>query len=133
MITHHEIRHFHICGAIGGGAKGFNHGKARVGNMVARIRALDGTWHSPFTTLELAALQSLVDPEEYLELDGLSDSDWRERIGNAVPPAAAEAIAGVMGVTLLLAWSGETFMLSSMPIWVRPVAVALSLAQGGAA
>jgi site-specific DNA-cytosine methylase len=101
--------------------------------LVARIRALDGTWHRPFTTLELAALQSLVDPEEHLELDGLSDSAWRERIGNAVPPAAAEAIAGVMGVTLLLAWSGETFLLSSMPIWVRPVAMALSVAQGGVA
>jgi site-specific DNA-cytosine methylase len=97
--------------------------------LVAVIRALDGTWHRPFTTLELAALQSLVDPEEYLELDGLSDSDWRERIGNAVPPDAAEAIAGVMGTTLLLAWSGETFMLSAAPIWVRPVAVALSLKQ----
>lgn len=99
--------------------------------LVAVIRALDGTWHRPFTTLELAALQSLVDPEEYLELDGLSDSDWRERIGNAVPPSAAAAIAGVMGTTLLLAWSGETFMLSASPIWVRPVAVALTVAQGG--
>lgn len=93
------------------------------------IQSLDGTWHRPFTTLELAALQSLVDPEEQLELDGLSDSDWRERIGNAVPPAAAEAIAHVMGTTLLLARAGETFMLSSMPIWVRPVAVGLSVAQ----
>ncbi|HGY3213633.1 TPA: DNA cytosine methyltransferase [Pseudomonas aeruginosa] len=93
------------------------------------IRSLDGTWHRPFTTLELAALQSLVDPEEQLVLDGLSDSDWRERIGNAVPPAAAEAIAGVMGTTLLLAEAGETFMLSNTPIWVRPVAVALSVAQ----
>lgn len=101
--------------------------------LVAVIRAQDGTWHRPFTTLELAALQSLVDPEEQLELDGLSDSDWRERIGNAVPPAAAEAIAGVMGTTLLLAWSGETFLLSASPIWVRPVAVALSLSHGGAA
>ncbi|MBW6289057.1 DNA cytosine methyltransferase, partial [Pseudomonas aeruginosa] len=91
------------------------------------IRSLDGTWHRPFTTLELAALQSLVDPEEQLILDGLSDSDWRERIGNAVPPAAAEAIAGVMGTTLLLAEAGETFMLSNTPIWVRPVAVALSV------
>jgi len=99
--------------------------------LVAVIRALDGTWHRPFTTLELAALQSLVEPEEQLELDGLSDSAWRERIGNAVPPAAAEAIAGVMGTTLLLAWSGETFVLSAAPIWVRPVAVALSVAQGG--
>lgn len=91
------------------------------------IRALDGTWHRPFTTLELAALQSLVEPEEYLELDGLSDTAWRERIGNAVPPAAACAIAEVMGTTLLLAWSGETFVLSATPIWVRPVAVALSV------
>lgn len=29
-----EIRHFHLCGAIGGGAKGFNRGQARVGNAV---------------------------------------------------------------------------------------------------
>jgi site-specific DNA-cytosine methylase len=100
--------------------------------LVAVIRALDGTWHRPFTTLELAALQSLIEPEEYLELDGLSDSGWRERIGNAVPPSAAAAIAGVMGTTLLLAWSGETFMLSASPIWVRPVAVAISVAQVGA-
>ncbi len=97
--------------------------------LVCVIRATDGTWHRPFTTLELAALQSLVDPEEVLELDGLSDSDWRERIGNAVPPAAAEAIASTMFHTLLLAWSGETFLLSAAPIWVRPVAVALSVAQ----
>ena len=99
--------------------------------LVTVIRSLDGTWHRPFTTIELAALQSLVEPEEQLELDGLSDSDWRERIGNAVPPDAAEAIAGVMGTTLLLAWSGETFLLSATPIWVRPVAVALTVAQGG--
>ncbi|MFU3329681.1 DNA cytosine methyltransferase [Pseudomonas aeruginosa] len=93
------------------------------------IQSLDGTWHRPFTTLELAALQSLVDPEEQLVLDGLSDSDWRERIGNAVPPHAAEAIADVMGTTLLLAEQGETFRLSNTPIWVRNVAVALSVSQ----
>jgi site-specific DNA-cytosine methylase len=97
--------------------------------LVAVIRSLDGTWHRPFTTLELAALQSLVDPEEQLELDGLSDADWRERIGNAVPPEAAKAIADTMGTTLLLAWSGECFMLSAMPIWVRGIAVGLSVRQ----
>lgn len=95
--------------------------------LVCRIVAEDGTWHRPFTTLELAALQSLVDPEEQLELDGLSDQAWRERIGNAVPSAAGEAIAHVMGETLLLAWSGETFLLSAQPVWVKPMAVALSL------
>lgn len=100
--------------------------------MIAIIRALDGTWHRPFTTLELAALQSLIEPEEFLELDGLSDQAWRERIGNAVPPEAAQAIAETMGRTLLLAWTGEKFMLSNLPIWVQPMAVALSVEQPAA-
>ncbi|MFA8329273.1 DNA cytosine methyltransferase [Burkholderia ubonensis] len=122
---------------------------AASAKLVAVIRALDGTWHRPFTTLELAALQSLVDPEQLqinaeqddwarrrvaagvnavpFKLDGDSDSAWRERIGNAVPPDAAEAIGEVMGTTLLLAESGETFRLSSTPVWVRPVAIALTL------
>lgn len=104
---------------------------AATDNLVAVIRSLDGTWHRPFTTFELAALQGLVDPEEQLELDGLSDSGWRERIGNAVPPPAAQAIAGVMGHALLLAWSGETFSLGSTPIWVRPLAVALAVRGTG--
>lgn len=97
--------------------------------IVAVIRALDGTWHRPFTTLELAALQSLVDPDEVgdFALDGQSDSAWRERIGNAVPPDAAAAIASVMGTTLLLAMAGETFVLSSQSIWVRPIALALAI------
>lgn len=139
---HYGVVHFsEPCGAVSASAN-VDNGRwsvadprlpAATDKLVAIIRALDGTWHRPFTTLELAALQSLLDPEEYLELDGLSDSDWRERIGNAVPPAAARAIAEVMGTTLLLAWSGETFVLSATPIWVRPVAVALSVAQGGAA
>jgi site-specific DNA-cytosine methylase len=96
-------------------------------NLVCVIRSLDGTWHRPFTTLELAALQSLIEPEEKLELDGLSDQAWRERIGNAVPPAAARAIAEEIGRTLLLAWTGQTFALSSTPIWVRDVAVAVAM------
>lgn len=96
-------------------------------NLVCVIRSLDGTWHRPFTTFELAALQSLVDPEEKLELDGLSDQAWRERIGNAVPRHAATAIGTEIGRTLLLAWTGQTFALGSTPIWVRDVAVAIAL------
>lgn len=99
--------------------------------LVAVIWALDGTWHRPFTTLELAALQSLVDPDEMFVLEGNSDSAWRERIGNAVPPDAAEAMSGMFAQTLLLAMTGETFMLSSQPIWVRPVATALAVDQRG--
>jgi len=122
---------------------------------VALIRALDGTWHRPFTTLELGALQSLIDPDEHWStdpkiqreidehkrrtgagafplLDGTNDSAHRERIGNAVPKLAAQAIGEVMGTTLLLAAAGETFMLSAMPIWVQPVAIAIAASQAGA-
>lgn len=127
-----------IAGAVSASA-GYDNGRWSVADpridtlpalnekTVAMIRALDGTWHRPFTTLELAALQSLIEPEEYLLLDGMNDSVWREHIGNLVPPDAAEAIAGVMGTTLLLAWLGETFVLGSTPIWVRDVALALTM------
>lgn len=97
--------------------------------LVCVIRSLDNTWHRPFTTLELAALQSLIVPDDIFDLNGASDSSKRERIGNAVPPGAAEAIASVMAQTLLLAWSGETFQLSAVPVWVKPIAVALSVKQ----
>ncbi len=97
--------------------------------LACRIESLDGTWHRPFTTLELAALQGYVNPGEYLEMFGSGHSSWREQIGNMVPPPAAEAIFNVIAETLLLAWSGETFVLGSTPIWVQPVAAALSVKQ----
>ncbi len=116
--------------------------------LVCRIQSLDGTWHRPFTTLDLAGLQSLFDPDEMWPVDaqmaaevaeyhaahmftmaGNSDQRWREGIGNAVPRAAAKAIAEVMGETLLLVWAGETFQLSAKPIWVRPLAIAISVHQ----
>lgn len=92
---------------------------------VPLILALDGTWHRPLTTLDLAALQGF--PVEDLTLDGKSHTRWREAIGNAVPPPAATAIAGVMGQVLLMARSGQTFALSSAPIWVRKVAMGLAV------
>lgn len=108
--------------------------------IVCRIVALDGTWHRPFTTLDLASLQSLFDPEElfYLEdgqwrcrmpfdLEGGSDVMKREWIGNAVPGAAATGMAHTIGETILLAEQGETFTLSSREIWVKPGALALAI------
>ncbi|MGC4059387.1 MAG: DNA cytosine methyltransferase [Aquabacterium sp.] len=109
--------------------------------LVCRIQALDGTWHRPFTTLELAALQSIIDPEEWFApggagalgehfvMDGASDQRWREGIGNAVPRKAAKAIGEVMGRTILLARNGETFQLGSTPIWVRPLVAAITVSQ----
>lgn len=94
---------------------------------VPLILAEDGTWHRPLTTLDLAALQGFPVGPEALKLDGKSHSSWRERIGNAVPPPAAQAIAGEMGRALLGAVLGQSFSLSSTPIWVRELAIALSV------
>lgn len=95
--------------------------------LICRIITEQGNWHRPLTTTELAALQSLIDPEDLITLCGKSDAQWREQIGNAVPPDAATAIASVMAQTLLLAWSGESFLLSAQPIWVQPLAVSLAV------
>ncbi len=123
------------CGAVSAAA-GHDNGRWNVADprlpesdekLVAVIRSLDNTWHRPFTTLELAALQSLVDPDDLFDLDGTSDSAKRERIGNAVPPMAAQAIADLMCQTLLMVRSGQTFALSATPIWVQPLAIALSV------
>ncbi|MNL41980.1 hypothetical protein D3C87_1644130 [compost metagenome] len=112
---------------------------APTDKLVCRITALDGTWHRPFTTLELAALQSLYDPDDYAEaeargevfqMEGISDSAHRERIGNAVPKKAARAMAEEIGRAILLSRAGESFQLSSTPIWVRPIVTALAVRGG---
>lgn len=58
--------------------------------LVCSIVAEDGTWHRPFTTLELAALQSLYDPDDYAEAEDLARcSRWRAR--RTAPTASASA------------------------------------------
>lgn len=84
------------------------------------VVAADGTWHRPMTTLELAALQGFpttLDGKP-LVLDGKSHAGWRERIGNAVPPPTAYAIAKSCAATLAAAAAG-VWALDSNPIWVR--------------
>jgi site-specific DNA-cytosine methylase len=86
------------------------------------IVALDGTWHRPLTTLELAVLQSLkpVMPDgSPLRLAGNSDARWRERIGNMVTVQAAEAIAEEILISFLASEAKEEFRLTASGIWVR--------------
>lgn len=87
------------------------------------IIAEDGTCHRPLTTLELAVLQgfpAVLPDGRPLVLAGRSQTKWRERIGNAVPPPAAEAIGQAMLLALipsrlgLLAWNVWQTM-----VWVR--------------
>ncbi|GIO06247.1 hypothetical protein J31TS6_22750 [Brevibacillus reuszeri] len=82
----------------------------------------DGTWHRPLTTFELAMLQGfpvqLHDGTPF-ELVGNNDAKWRERIGNAVPPAAAQAIAETV-LRSMLAEQDGTWMMAAEEIWVKP-------------
>ena len=97
MIDVREIRHFHLFGAIGGGADGFNKGEARIGNMVAKFRCIgsvdvDSAANRDFerrigikaTTLDL------FDRSQYIAFNGKEPpADWRE-----ATPADIRAAAG---------------------------------------
>ncbi len=86
------------------------------------IISLDGTWHRPLTTYELAMLQGLpshMPNGRPLQLAGKSDRRWRERIGNLVPPPAAKGIGNVSLRALLLGRCGA-WELSATGIWVVP-------------
>lgn len=82
----------------------------------------DGHWHRPITTYELAALQDLptIIKGKPLQLAGRSSQGWRERIGNAVPRASAQAIGEAMLFALLTSALG-TWTLGGTPIWVQGI------------
>ena len=83
----------------------------------------DETWHRPLTTLELAALQGLptrMRDGSPLKLAGDSQSAWRERIGNAVPPPAARAIARQMLIALVHADMERMALSGDLEVWVEP-------------
>lgn len=85
------------------------------------ILSEQGNWHRPLTTLELAVLQGF--PPTFngrpFELAGNSEQRWRERIGNAVPPSAAKAIAETM-LRTLMASEHHDWLMSAEGVWVTP-------------
>ncbi len=92
-------------------------------NCVMIIIALDGTWHRPLTTFELAMLQSfpryLPDGRPF-QLEGCSDAKAREYIGNAYPPDAAEEAVKVILLAAAKAEDGVAFEFGWDHIWVQP-------------
>lgn len=92
-------------------------------NGIWMIIALDGTWHRPLTTYELAMLQSfpthLPDGRPF-QLEGCTDAKAREYIGNAVPREAAEEMGNVVLLAGAEAEAQDMFSLSWNPIWVAP-------------
>ena len=95
------------------------------------IRAPDGTLHRPLTDAELAALQDFPLDFEFCGPSSCSKTPEgappltgrRKRIGNAVPPGAAEAIAVECLETLIASYFGG-FRLASWLVWVAPEAMA---------
>lgn len=91
---------------------------------VMMIISVDGTWHRPFTTYELAVgLQGfpryLLDGRPF-QIDGCSDAKAREYVGNAVPPDAAEGMANVILMAMVMSDQGVGFEMSWNPVWVQP-------------
>lgn len=85
------------------------------------IRAADGTWHRPMTTLELAVLQGLpptIDGAP-LVLSGSNDAVWREHIGNGTPVDTFEAVARSQLLTLANAETTGFSLSSEGSVWVR--------------
>lgn len=86
------------------------------------------TWNRPFVDAELMALQSIpwqVDGK-IVRLAGSGHTSWREQIGNAFPPDAAEAFTGRLLMAFLEADLGAFSLSGAGGVWVdRPEAGAL--------
>lgn len=86
------------------------------------IVALDGTWHRPITTYEMAMLQGMPTHlnGKPFELPGNSDAKWREWIGNMVPVQAGAAIGNALLRTMLTNFAGEWHWdVDGNDLWVR--------------
>ncbi len=97
LLERREIRHFHLFCGLGGGARGFNRGSARVGNMVADFRCIGGIDVDPASIRDFGRLAGvpgtvldLFDRKQYEAFHGRTPpSGWRE-----ATPADIHAAAG---------------------------------------
>lgn len=86
LTEYREIRHAHFFAGLGGGAKGFNRGHARVGNMQARFRYIGGIDSNPAAVRDFkrltgveGTLLDLFDLEQYRAFHGSEPPvGWRE-------------------------------------------------------
>ncbi|MGO1079938.1 DNA cytosine methyltransferase [Inquilinus sp. CA228] len=91
-----EIRHFHFCCGLGGGAKGFNRGQARVGSMTARFRCIGGVDSDPASIRDFSraagvagTVVDLFSADQYTAFHGRVPPDgWREAVPDDIRRAA---------------------------------------------
>ncbi|MGB1763775.1 hypothetical protein [Alloalcanivorax xenomutans] len=106
-----EIRHFGLFCGVGAGAKGFNQGHARVGQMEAAFRCIGGVDSDPAAIADFCRLTGT----RGTVLDMFSREQYEAFHGHEPPAGWREATA----VDLRRAAGGE-----------RPVAAALALPGG---
>lgn len=85
------------------------------------VVAEDNTWHRPFTPLELATIQGFpaeVDGKPLL-FAGSGSTDWREQIGNAIPPPALCAVGQMFLRSLLQSELGAYEFGADGGFWVE--------------
>ena len=82
LIERREIRHFHLFCGLGGGARGFNRGTARVGNMVADFRCIGGIDVDPASIRDFGRLAGV--PGTVLDL---FDREQYEAFHGRTPPS----------------------------------------------
>lgn len=91
--------------------------------FVPVLATSSGAWHRPLTIWERFALQGfpLYDANgQAIVLGGHDVTEWSTRVGNAVPPPTAKAIAEEMLITLLSAEAGVfTLTTRGGGAWVR--------------
>ncbi|QDJ53312.1 hypothetical protein CBR69_22165 [Bordetella hinzii] len=153
-----EISHFHLFSGAGVGAAGMQDARPEIPGLAGRMVCLGGvdvdaagaadfyqftgvrcTVRDLFSRQQYTAFHGREPADGWVEaeqqgapfqMEGSSDSAHRERIGNAVPRKAAKAMAEEIGRAILLVRAGESFQLSSTPIWVRHIATALAVRGG---
>lgn len=141
-----EIRHFHLFCGLGGGAKGFNQAQPRVGNMVGKFRCIGGVDVDPAAIRDFQRLTGhpgtvldLFDRSQYQAFHGQEPpAGWQE-----MGPAEIRAAAGgefphivflsapCKGFSGLLSENRSRTDKYQALNRLRPVAVALTVGQGG--
>lgn len=96
MLSPVDVRHFHLFAGLGGGARGFNRGAARVGSMVARFRCIGGIDNDPAAMRDFQRLAGvpgtvldMFDREQFTAFHGHEPpADWREATPQDIQRAA---------------------------------------------
>lgn len=91
-----EVRHFHLFAGLGGGARGFNRGESRVGQMQARFRCIGGIDVDPAAMRDFQRLAGvpgtvldMFDREQFVAFHGREPGPcWREATPQDIQSAA---------------------------------------------